>query len=86
MHALERLIAIAKAARAADSIQAIEALQDEVDEIHVGMIREVEENTLDETAVLAYAVSFEQAHLAIADRRAVLYGLPPRPLAAVASL
>ena len=50
------------------------------------MIREVETNTLDETAVLAYGVSFEQAHLAIADRRAVLYGLPPRPLAAVASL
>jgi TRAP-type uncharacterized transport system substrate-binding protein len=86
LHALERLIAIAKAARVADSVQAIEALQDEVDEIHVGMIREVETNTLDETAVLAYGVSFEQAHLAIADRRAVLYGLPPRPLAAVASL
>jgi hypothetical protein len=86
LHALERLIAIAKAARTADSVQAIEALQDEVDEIHVGMIREVETNTLDETAVLAYGVSFEQAHLAIADRRAVLYGLPPRPLAAVASL
>jgi TRAP-type uncharacterized transport system substrate-binding protein len=86
LHALERLVAIAKAARVADSIQAIEALQDEVDEIHVGMIREVETNTLDETAVLAYGVSFEQAHVAIADRRAVLYGLPPRPLAAVASL
>ena len=50
------------------------------------MIREVEASTLDETAMMAYAMSIEQAQLAISDRRAALAGLPPRPLAAVASL
>ena len=38
------------------------------------MIREVEANTLDETALMAYAMSIEQAQLAISDRRAALDG------------
>jgi hypothetical protein len=35
--------------------------------------------------MMAYVVSFEQAQLAVADRRLAFQGLPPRPLAAVAS-
>ena len=49
------------------------------------MIHEVEANTLDQTAMMAFAVSFEQARIAIADRRAALLGQPRPPLAAVAS-
>ena len=49
------------------------------------MIREVETNALDETAMMAFPVSFEQARAAISDRRAVLMSQPPRPRAAVAS-
>ena len=86
LRALERLAEIARAARSADTSQALEALQNEVDDLHVGMIHEVEENTLDETAIAAYGVSFDQAQRAIADRRAALSGQPPRPLVAVASL
>ena len=52
--------------------------------IQSDMIREVEANALDETAMMAFSVSFEQARIAIADRRAAL--LDKRPaLAAVAS-
>jgi hypothetical protein len=50
------------------------------------MIREVEPGTLDETAMMAYAMSIERAQLTISDRRPVAQDLPPRPLAAVASL
>jgi hypothetical protein len=50
------------------------------------MIREVEASTLDETAMMAYAMSIERAQLTISDRRTALAGLPSRPLAAVASL
>ena len=78
LRALERLAEIAKTARTAETTQDLEALQNECDEIHIGMIREVEDNTLDETAIAAYGVSFDQAQRALADRRAALPGLPPR--------
>ena len=50
------------------------------------MVREVENNTLDQTALMAFQVSLEQTRAAIADRRAVLLSNPPRPRAAVASV
>ena len=68
-----------------NSIQALDDLQAEIDDIQADMIREVEANALDETAMMAYAMSLERAQLAISDRRATLLGQPPRPLAAVAS-
>ncbi len=86
LHTLERLLEIAKAARSADSIKALDDLQAEIDTIQGDMIREVEAGTLDETAMMAYAMSIERAQLAISDRRPAVQGLPPRPLAAVASL
>src|SRR6476661_6648957 len=85
LHTLERLLQIAKAARSADSIKALDDLQAEIDTIQGDMIHEVEAGTLDETAMMAYALSVERAQLAISDRRAV-QDLSPRPLAAVASL
>jgi TRAP-type uncharacterized transport system substrate-binding protein len=85
LRALARLVEISVSARSAETMQALDALQDELDKIQARMVREVEDNTLDETAMMAYAVSFEQARLALTDRRAILHGLPPRPLAAVAS-
>jgi VanZ family protein len=50
------------------------------------MIHEVEAGALDETAMMAYAMSVERAQLTISDRRPTVQDLPPRPLAAVASL
>jgi hypothetical protein len=60
--------------------------QAEIDTIQGDMIHEVEAGTLDETAMMAYAMSVERAQFAISDRRPAVQDLPPRPLAAVASL
>jgi len=91
LRTLERLLEIAKAARSADSIKALDDLQAEIDTIQGDMIHEVEAGTLDETAMMAYAMSVERAQLTISDRRPAVQDLPvqdlpPRPLAAVASL
>jgi len=86
LHTLERLLQIAKAARSADSIKALDDLQAEIDTIQGDMIHEVEAGTLDETAMMAYAMSVERAQFTISDRRPAVQDLPPRPLAAVASL
>ena len=56
-----------------------------MDGVHDEMVREVESNALDESALTAFQVSFEQTRAAIADRRAILMSSPPRPRAAVAS-
>ena len=86
LRTLERLLEIATAARSADSIQALDDFQGEIDTLQADMIRQVEASTLDETAMMAYAMSSERAVLAISERRTTLAGLPPRPLVAVASL
>jgi TRAP-type uncharacterized transport system substrate-binding protein len=86
LRTLEQLLEIAKAARTADTVKALDDLQADIDTIQDGMIHEVEASTLDETAMMAYAMSIERAQLAISDRRHVIADLPPRPLAAVASL
>ena len=86
LRALERLLEIAKSARAADSIKALDDLQAEIDTIQAAMIQEVEAGTLDETAMMAYAMSIERAQTGISDRRATVPDKPVHPLAAVASL
>ena len=53
---------------------------------HADFGGEVEASSLDETAMMAYAMSIERAQLTISDRRIAIQGLPSRPLAAVASL
>jgi TRAP-type uncharacterized transport system substrate-binding protein len=84
--ALEKLLDIAKNARAAAAMPVIDGLQSELDAIQHQMIRDVEAKTLDETAMMAFTLSFEQARIAIADRRAALADQPRPPLQAVASL
>ena len=85
MKALDKLVELIQSARTAESIQALDELQAQADSIHGAMVREVENNALDETALMAYQVSLEQTRAAIADRRMVLLSNPPRPRAAVAS-
>ena len=84
LHTRERLPEIAKAARGADSIKALGDLQEEIDAIQGDMIREVEAGTLDETAMMAYAMSIERAQITVSDRRRAVQDLPvqdlpPRP-------
>jgi TRAP-type uncharacterized transport system substrate-binding protein len=86
LRTLEKLLEIAKSARTADTVKALDDLQAQVDDIQGDMIHEVEAATLDDTAMTAYAMSIERAQLTISDRRAMLAGLPPPPLGAVASL
>ena len=72
LRTLEKLLEIAKSARSADSIKALDDLQAEIDDIQADMIREVEASTLDETAMMAYAMSIERAQLTISDRRTAM--------------
>jgi TRAP-type uncharacterized transport system substrate-binding protein len=86
LRSLERLLEIAKGARAAEMTQALDELQDEIDAIQDEMIRAVEASTLDDTAITAYSFSIDRAQTAISERRSALNGQAPRPLAAVAAL
>ena len=69
-----------------DLFAALDELQAEIDAVQAAMIREVEAGALDGPAMMAHTMSIERALQAISDRRTTLAGLPPRPLAAVASL
>lgn len=86
MKALESLLEIISSARTAETPQQLDDLQADADRIHGEMVREVEENTLDEAGLIAYQVSLEQARGAISDRRIHLMHNPPRPRTAIASV
>jgi TRAP-type uncharacterized transport system substrate-binding protein len=86
LRSLERLLEFTKAARTAATATALDELMAEIDAIHARMIEEVEANSLDETALMAYSLSLDQARTAVAARRATLPDQPRAPLAAVASL
>jgi hypothetical protein len=85
LRTLEKLLEIAKTARTAESTKALDDLQSEIDAIQGEMISQVESSTLDETAMMAYAMSIERAQIIISERRSAVADLPARPLA-VASL
>jgi TRAP-type uncharacterized transport system substrate-binding protein len=85
LRALEKLLDITKGARTAPTLQALEELQSEMDAIQSAVIREVEAQKIDDAAMTAFSLSFEQARFAIADRRTRLNEQPSPPLAAVAS-
>jgi TRAP-type uncharacterized transport system substrate-binding protein len=85
LEGLNRLLEITKEARAATALPVTDELQARLDAIQSDMIHEVEASTLDQTAMMAFSLSFEQARMAIADRRAALLDQPRPPLAAVAS-
>jgi TRAP-type uncharacterized transport system substrate-binding protein len=85
MKSLDKLLEIISSARTADTMQKLDELQEAADRIHGDMVRQVEDNTLDEAGLMAFQVSFEQTRGAISDRRAYLMNNPPRPRAAVAS-
>jgi hypothetical protein len=85
MKSLDKLLDLIAAARTAETLQQLDELQAESDKVHGAMVRQVEDNSLDEAGLMAYQVSLEQTRSAIADRRAVLMSNPPRPRAAVAS-
>ena len=78
LKALERLLELTKAARHAETVDAIDELQTEADKILGEMIKEVENDALDESALMAFSVSLDQAQLAISERRSALAGYPAK--------
>jgi hypothetical protein len=78
LKALERLLELTKSARQAETIDALDQLQAEADQILGDMIHEVENDALDEAALMAFSVSLDQAQLAISDRRGTLLGHPAK--------
>ncbi len=78
LKALERLLGLTKSARHAETVEALDQLQTEADEILGEMIQEVENDALDESALMAFSVSLDQAQLAISERRGMLLGHPAK--------
>jgi TRAP-type uncharacterized transport system substrate-binding protein len=78
LKALERLLELTKMARSADTTETLDHLQTETDQILGEMIQEVENDALDETALMAFSVSLDQAQLAISERRGALPGHPAK--------
>lgn len=78
LKALDRLLELTKSARHAETVEALDQLQADSDQILGEMIVEVEHDTLDETALMAFSVSLDQVQLAISERRGVLLGYPVR--------
>ena len=78
LRVLERLLELTKSARHADTAEALDQLQAETDQILGEMIQEVENDALDEAALMAFSVSLDQARLAISERRGALQGHPVR--------
>jgi TRAP-type uncharacterized transport system substrate-binding protein len=86
LQTLEQLLELTRAARAADTIARLDELQRETDEALARMVHDVEGDTLNEPALIAFSIMLDQAQLAIADRRAALTEQPSRVRMAVASL
>jgi hypothetical protein len=78
LKALERLLHLTKAARHAETIEALDQLQEDTDLILGEMIHEVENDALDEAALMAFSVSLDQAQLAISERRSALSAQPAK--------
>jgi TRAP-type uncharacterized transport system substrate-binding protein len=78
LKALERLLELTKTARHSESIDALDEMQAEADKILGEMIQEVENDALDEPALMAFSVSLDQAQLAISERRGALAGHPAK--------
>ena len=69
---LGRLLEIVKAARAAETADELVKLREEVDAVLGQMMCQVEANKLDESALMAFSLTLDQATLAISDRRSTL--------------
>jgi TRAP-type uncharacterized transport system substrate-binding protein len=86
LQTLEKLLDLTRAARSAETVGRLDELQIETDDLLATMVQEVEADTLDESALIAFSIMLDQTQLAIADRRETLTGQPGRARMAVASL
>jgi TRAP-type uncharacterized transport system substrate-binding protein len=73
---LHRLLQLMKRGRSADSVEALDQLQSETDSILASTIQQAERNQIDEMGLMLFTMVIEQAHNAIAERRAVVLSHP----------
>jgi TRAP-type uncharacterized transport system substrate-binding protein len=72
-----RLLEIIRLARAAQSAEELDQLQDEADTILQATLDAYEDGAVSEGGLAAFSLALEQAHAAIADRRAMRMGYAP---------
>jgi hypothetical protein len=81
LRALETLLDIAGGARMAQTHEQLDKLRDDVEDLVRRTMHQVERNALDESAMVAFSIAFNQAQGAISERRALLtaQGVMPTP-------
>jgi TRAP transporter TAXI family solute receptor len=72
----ERLLEMLATARHSDSAEELDRMQAEADDILRDTLHCFDHGAIDEGALTAFNIALEQFHNAVADRRAVLIGMP----------
>jgi len=76
LHALDRLLALIRTARATTDLETLNQIEAETDDILQSTIAQVENNKIDQAALQAFALALDQTRRAISDRRAALGSTP----------
>ncbi|HXH43509.1 MAG TPA: TAXI family TRAP transporter solute-binding subunit [Bradyrhizobium sp.] len=76
-HQRERLLDMIAAARKCESTEELDQMQTEADEILRDTLRCFDHGAIEEAALTAFNIALDQFHAAVADRKAVLFSLPP---------
>lgn len=76
-HQRERLLDMIAAARKCETTEELDQMQTEADEILRDTLRCFDHGAIEEAALTAFNIALDQFHAAVADRKAVLFSLPP---------
>lgn len=76
-HLRERLLDMIATARKSDTTEELDQMQAEADEILRDTLRCYDHGAIEEGALTAFNIVLDQFHAAVADRKAVLFSLPP---------
>jgi hypothetical protein len=76
-HQRERLLDMISAARKCETTEELDRMQTEADEILRDTLRCFDHGAIEEAALTAFNIALDQFHAAVADRKAVLFSLPP---------
>ena len=76
-HQRERLLDMIAAARKCETTEELDQMQTEADEILRDTLRCFDHGAIEEAALTAFNIALDQFHSAVADRKAVLFSLPP---------
>ena len=76
-HQRERLLDMIAAARKCETTEELDQMQAEADDILRDTLRCYDHGAIEEGALTAFNIALDQFHSAVADRKAVLFSLPP---------